>query len=66
MHQRCHQMLHSLINVMTHSLKFEECNYTIHCNSHFLDKGDATPWARATNNVKKPMSHVEKLDLRFL
>ena len=30
----------------------------------------ATPWARATNNVKKPLSQVcescRKLDLRFL
>ena len=26
----------------------------------------AAPWARATKNVKKPVSHVEKLDLRFL
>jgi hypothetical protein len=24
------------------------------------------PWARATKNVKKPVSHVEKFDLRFL
>ena len=23
------------------------------------------PWARATKYVKKPLSHVEKLDLRF-
>ena len=28
--------------------------------------GGATPWARATKNVKKAVSHVEKLDLRFL
>ena len=28
--------------------------------------GGATQWARATKNVKKPVSHVEKLDLRFL
>ena len=27
---------------------------------------DDTPWARETKNVKKPVSHVENLDLRFL
>ena len=26
----------------------------------------AAPWARATKTVKKPVSHVEKLYLRFL
>ena len=31
-----------------------------------MKNGDATPWARATKNVKKPVSHVEKLDLKFL
>ena len=29
-------------------------------------QGGAPPWARATKNVKKPVSDVEKLDLRIL
>ena len=31
-----------------------------------LAKRGGSPWARSTKNVKKPVSHVEKPDLRLL
>jgi hypothetical protein len=37
------------------------------CHAATLNFSDAAaaPWARATNNVKKPMNYAKKLDLRF-
>ena len=56
-------------NISVNEIKYKYCRYQAR-RSIWGQKRYVTPWARATNNVKKPQGEMvescRKLDLRFL